>query len=510
MNKFITTIATALYFGMLAIPSAMAEPITYIKAAISTESAIEVKKSSIFDASQTFLPDPNANATYIWDFGDGNKNEGVEVLHNYKTPGRYTITLSVNSSGESSETSTEVFAYTKSVILITDQTEAKQRIQLLQKFAEEKGVYLKTIESFGSSTEFISEEVLTQKMTQTKEEINKSSQIVIWTKENAGLNALSRFLQTNQKALTPSLSQKTIVVVDNEIDANANRIQRQFNLINPKAIIIAPEFAINFLLDTKSDNDFTNALDESGYEYRFVNEKTGKLKPWNFMSHLMGILINNGVPDNTIALLLLLPIIATVVAFMKQVVGVTTFGIYTPSIITLSFLVIGMYAGLFTLAAAIAVGALSRPILKRIRTLFIPRMAVVITLVSLTLFAILIASNYLGLFDAKFLSIAIFPMLILSTLVEKFVSVKTDKGLSSASLLMISTVGVSIVAYFIVGGEINLGFTTLKLELVKNLIMSYPELIFLLIIINVLLGRWSGLRIMERIRFREILRHIEE
>ena len=47
-------------------------------------------------------------------------------------------------------------------------------------------------------------------------------------------------------------------------------------------------------------------------------------------------------------------------------------------------------------------------------------------------------------------------MLILSTLVEKFVSVKTEKGLSSATILMTSTVVVSILAYFIVGGEIEL------------------------------------------------------
>ena len=79
--------------------------------------------------------------------------------------------------------------------------------------------------------------------------------------------------------------------------------------------------------------------------------------------------VNN--PDNTIALLLLLPVIATVVAFMRQVVGVTTFGIYTPSIITLSFLVIGMYAGLLTLLAAIAVGTLLKPILKKVRMFFL-------------------------------------------------------------------------------------------------------------------------------------------
>ena len=83
------------------------------------------------------------------------------------------------------------------------------------------------------------------------------------------------------------------------------------------------------------------------------------------MSYFVNFLVNSGVPDNTIALLLLLPVIAAVVVIMKQIVGVTTFGVYTPSIITLSFLVIGIYAGLLTLLAAILIGALSRPLLKK-------------------------------------------------------------------------------------------------------------------------------------------------
>jgi hypothetical protein len=40
--------------------------------------------------------------------------------------------------------------------------------------------------------------------------MQKANQIVLWTKENAGLNALSRFIQGNKK-LTGSFTQKTII-----------------------------------------------------------------------------------------------------------------------------------------------------------------------------------------------------------------------------------------------------------------------------------------------------------
>lgn len=480
---------------------------TYLEAVINVDEAMEIQKSTIFDASQSFLPDPERNVSYEWDFGDGNKNEGIEVLHAYQEPGRYTVTLAIDDGLETSSTAIQVFAYNKLIIMITDMDEAKARIEAMTtNYAENQGVYLKVIESYGSSTEFISEEVLSKKLTEQSSVLQKSHQILIWTKENAGINALSRYLQNNKI----NLSQKSITFIATSIDASTTRIQRQFNLINPKNIIVVQEGALSYLIDSENDETYIEKLKELKVPFEIITSKSGKLRPWNFMSYFVNLLINNGIPDNTIALLLLLPVIATVVAFMKQVVGMTTFGIYTPSIITLSFLIIGVHVGLLTLIAAIAIGAITRPILKQIRMLYIPKMAIVITAVSLVLFLILIASNYLGLFDAAFLSIAIFPMLILSTLVEKFVSVKSEKGLSSAIVLMTQTVVVSIVAYIIVGGELDLGFTSLRLDFIRRVMLTYPEIIFLLLIVDVILGKWSGLRILERIRFREVLRHIEE
>ncbi|MBD3330292.1 PKD domain-containing protein [Candidatus Peregrinibacteria bacterium] len=484
----------------------------YLQAVISIDEAVEVQKSSIFDASDSFIPNAEQEINFYWDFGDGNKNEGteaMEVLHAYKEPGRYTVSLTVDDGINTSTETLEIFAYRKLIFLMSDQTEAQERINVIKDYAEEQGVFIKIIDSFGSSTEFISEEILTKKLNEESNIFQKSGQIVIWTKENAGLNSLSRYLQANQ-AEKNNLSQQTITVLENNVNAIISRIQNQFQLIKPKSVIVAKEAAIYPLIESQNDKEFIYSLETGGYEYEIITEETGKLRPWNFMSYLVNFLINTGIPDNTIALLLLLPVIATVIAFMKQFVGLTTFGIYTPSIMTLSFLVIGLPAGLLTLFAAIIAGAIARPILKKIRMLYIPKMALVITFVSLVLFLILIFSVYLQLFDSAFLSIAIFPMLILSTLVEKLISVKSEKGLSSAIVLMGETVLVAIIAYFLAGGEINFGFTTIQLSLIKRIIITYPEIILLLFIANIILGKWSGLRLLERLRFREILRHIEE
>lgn len=485
------------------------EPINYLKAVINTDEAVEMERSTIFNASQSYIPDPDSDVLYEWDFGDGNRNEGSEVLHSYKEPGKYQVTLKITQDDEVNEASLEVFVYEKSLVLITDETEARDRIEVIRNYAEKEGVYIKIIDSFGSSTEFISEEILSKKLSEHLTNLQKSSQFIIWTKENAGLNALSRYIQNNPKTEL-NLSTKTLIVISDNISTSVTRVQRQFKLINPKSAIVAKEAVIYPLVETGTDKEFIDTLEKGGYEYQTVTAKSGQIRPWNFMAYFVNFLINKGIPDNTIALLLLLPVIATTVAFMRQFVGITTFGIYTPSIITLSFLVIGLSAGLMTLLTAVAIGAISRPMLSRVRMLFIPKMAVVMSVVALLLFLILFLSTYLNLFDASFLSLAIFPMLILSTLVEKFVSVKTEKGLSAASILMAETVFVSIVAYFLVGGEINLGFTTLQFEFIKVSLINHPEIVFVFILLDVLLGKWSGLRLLEIIRFREVLRHIEE
>ena len=507
MKKLLITIIAVL--GITQISTCLAET-NYIQAVINSEEAVELEKSTIFDASQSFISKPDAQLTYKWDFGDGNSNEGVEVLHSYKKPGKYTVKLTVGAQDQKSETSMDVFVYRKSILLITDQTEAEERIADISNYAEKKGVYIKVIESFGTSTEFISEEILAKKLNEASSSIQKAQEILIWTKENAGLNSLSRYIQNNLKKTPVNLTQKLVIILESDIKGTSGRIQRQYDLINSKKIIVAKEVILYPLIENIDENTFIENLEKGGYEYQIIDSKTGKLRPWNFMSYFVNLLINEGIPDNTIALLLLLPVIATVVVFMKQVVGITTFGIYTPSIITLSFLIVGLPTGLLILSTAILIGAITLPLLGKVRMLFIPKMSIVITMVSLILFLILILSNQWGLFNAEFLSLAIFPMLILSTLVEKFISVKTEKGFSTALILMVETVLVAIIAYFIAGGEVNLIFAKFKFEFLRNTMITYPEVIFLLLIINVFLGKWTGLRILEHIRFREVLRHIDE
>ena len=91
-------------------------------------------------------------------------------------------------------------------------------------------------------------------------------------------------------------------------------------------------------------------------------------------------------------------------------------------------------------------------------------------------------------------AVSIFPLLIMITLVEKFVATQIEKGDRMAILLAAETLFISLVGYFIASSFFF-----------QNLIITIPWIVLLTIPINILLGRWSGLRLTEYVRFRNIL-----
>lgn len=294
------------------------------------------------------------------------------------------------------------------------------------------------------------------------------------------------------------MKDKTIVVItEGNLNSLARTMQVHFNIIKPAQIIITREHELKNLVSANSADDFLDHLKKSISEYTIINEETGKLSIFNFISYLVNFMIVKGIPSNTIVLLLMLPIIATLIAFIKQIVGFKTFGLYLPSIITLSFLALGLKFGLSILIILIITGAVLRKALDHFRLLHIPRIAIILTITTFIMLLMLAAGTYLGI--SQLATIAVFPMLIMTTLAEKFVSALSEKGIWGAFLLMLETTAVSLLCYWVV-----------EWQFLQTLMLAHPEIILLLIAVNYLLGRWTGLRLVEYLRFKEVMKYTEE
>lgn len=513
MKKIIAALAFVLSFSFNSAFAQTAEVSSDLnippKAVIKAKDFVEVEKSIIFDASQSFSPvTAGESVTYNWDFGDGNKDIGSEVVHTYSKSGPYEVTLTVKTkNGEDSE-KISIFVYNRLILLITDNDGEKDFIEGLNEHARREGVYLKIVQSFNIGTEFLAEDALIQKLGQAKEEIKLASQIVIWTKSGSGLKLISRLPVELEDASIDYAGKDIFFITDEAISTIARIARGSYKLFRPKQIIITREESLYPLVEQENTELFLAKVEQRSIPFTSVNSENSPLGGFSFLTSTINFLIEKNVPINSIILILMLPVIVTVIAFLKQIIGLSTLGVYTPAIITLSFLALDLRLGLIFLLATMIVGSITHSFFRRYRLLYIPRMAVLLSIVSLTIIGILTVGSFFNI--SRIASVSIFPMLVMSTLAEKFVSIQGDKGFKSAFYTMLETIFVAIVAYVIVGGEVDLIFTNIKIEFVRTLIFSYPELIFLFILINIALGRWTGLRLSEYIRFREILRRAEE
>lgn len=204
-------------------------------------------------------------------------------------------------------------------------------------------------------------------------------------------------------------------------------------------------------------------------------------------------MIDNNVPQETIVLLLMLPIIATFIVATRQIIGIKAFGIYTPLIITFAFFDTGLKYGLAVFITILVVGTLARYLVSRFSLLYLPRMGIVLTVTAMTILALLLEGSMSK--RTVFINSSIFAILIMITLTEKFIAAQIEKGLKTAIVLSVETMIISIVGYYI-----------LQWPWLQSFVFTYPSIILLTLIINIFLGRWRGLRLMEYFRFKELLK----
>jgi hypothetical protein len=213
------------------------------------------------------------------------------------------------------------------------------------------------------------------------------------------------------------------------------------------------------------------------------------------MSNLVQYFHTQGVPIETIGLLLIFPIIATMIAFFRQVVGIKAFGIYTPSIVIFAFLATGIKYGITLFLSVILVGMTTRFAMKRLRLLYLPRVAITLTFVAIVILGVLVAGGSLQ--RTGLAAVSIFPLIIMITLVEKFVTAQVEKGTKNAIFLALETLVISIIGYYLASWHWLINF-----------ILAYPWIVLLVIPINIFMGRWTGLRLAEYYRFKEVLKKI--
>src|SRR3989344_8893182 len=87
----------------------------------------------------------------------------------------------------------------------------------------------------------------------------------------------------------------------------------------------------------------------------------------NFFAYAMQQVVRAGVPANTVILILLFPVLATIFAFLRHVVGVPSLGMLVPIALSITLLATGITAGLLLFFSIILGSTIARILLKKVR-----------------------------------------------------------------------------------------------------------------------------------------------
>jgi hypothetical protein len=192
-------------------------------------------------------------------------------------------------------------------------------------------------------------------------------------------------------------------------------------------------------------------------------------------------------------ILLLIPIGALIVSFFRVVIGITTFGTFTPVILALAFRGVSIWTGIGCIAIMITLGWVARNILDHLKILVIPRISIIVTTVVMMTVGLMMVGFVLGI--QKVLYIALFPMIITTWIIERFSVLQVEDGTKNALIAMLGTVVVSAIAYY-----------TMGITVLRTYLFTFPELLLVVVALLLLLGRYTGLRVTEILRFKDLLR----
>ena len=193
----------------------------------------------------------------------------------------------------------------------------------------------------------------------------------------------------------------------------------------------------------------------------------------------------------TFRILLLVPIGALLVCILRNVIGFPTFGIFMPVLMALAFRSTGLGYGLAIFCGVILAGYVIRLFLDKLKLLLVPRLSVILTVVigAFTLLAVL--GNKLGI--RELMAVGLLPFVILTMMIERFFVIVEEAGVREGLRNAAGSAAVAAITHLII-----------HIEPLQLTFFVYPELLLVLIAMQILIGRYTGYRVSELIRFRNM------
>ncbi|CAI8765763.1 hypothetical protein PS925_03667 [Pseudomonas fluorescens] len=197
--------------------------------------------------------------------------------------------------------------------------------------------------------------------------------------------------------------------------------------------------------------------------------------------------------QQTFMIMVMIPIGVLVILILRNLIGLQTLGTFTPVLIALAFRETQLGFGILLFTVITALGLSLRSYLEHLKLQMLPRLSVVLTFVVVLIAAISLFSHKLGL--ERGLSVALFPMVILTMTIERLSITWEERGASHAMKVAIGTLFAASLAHLIMTVP----------ELVY-FVFTFPAILLILVGFMLAMGRYRGYRLTELVRFKAFLK----
>ncbi|RBW50112.1 inactive transglutaminase family protein [Marinobacter sp. F3R11] len=187
-------------------------------------------------------------------------------------------------------------------------------------------------------------------------------------------------------------------------------------------------------------------------------------------------------------MLLLLPLGALVVAFMRIVIGIRTSGTFMPVLIAVAFVQTTLVPGLIAFLSVVSIGLAMRGYLSSLNLLLVSRISALIILVIFITAGLSVFGYQMG-FNTG-MTVTFFPMVIIAWTIERMSILWEEEGGQEVLVQGSGSLFVAICAYLLMSAP-----------LAGHLTFNFPELHFAILGLILLMGQYTGYKLTELKRF---------
>ncbi len=243
-----------------------------------------------------------------------------------------------------------------------------------------------------------------------------------------------------------------------------------------------------YLLDVVGGEDSSIKFAISKFRSSAVREANhvANQKSWGFGLYSLPI-----AEQNLFRSILLLPIGALVVVFLRILVGVRCSGTFMPVLIATAFIQTELLNGLLGFSLVVAAGLVIRSYLSHLNLLMVSRISAVVIVVIGIIIAFTVFAFKMGLTEA--LTITFFPMIIMAWTIERMSILWEEEGAREVLIQGCGSLFIAVIAYLLMDNS-----------LVRHWAFNFLGVHVLIMAAILMIGQYTGYRLLELRRFKHL------